>query len=247
MFCRTCGKGLALNPDKTCANCGSYVIFCRNCGKGLVLNSDKTCASCCADAVNATSFCRYCGKPTNSVDLNCPACGSSIKTFPGGGLNKKTQRIGKSGEILVLTLIVAFVILWVVFSLPAKKGTESALIWLSSLSAPPPKIDSSKNETIDLVIQNGTFYPDKIYAEAGSNLFINFTNKDIGIEHNFVIYRKVEDNPVQVVSTDLIQGPATVVYKIKVPRFGPDGTYWFVCNKHYATEDGLFYPTWPTP
>ena len=247
MFCKNCGKGLALNPDKTCANCGSYVMFCRNCGKGLVLNADKTCASCGADPVNATSFCRFCGKPTGPQDINCPACGAAIKTVQGRGSNKKTQRVGKPVEIVLLTLIVAFVTLWIVFSLPAKKGTESIFIWLSTITAPPPKPDTSKNVTIDLVIQNGTFFPDKIYAEAGANLIINFANKDIGIEHNFVIYRKVEDNPVQVVSTKSVMGPATAVYKIKVPRFGPDGTYWFACNNHYATEEGLFFPTWPTP
>jgi hypothetical protein len=247
MFCRKCGKGLILNPDKTCARCGSYVMFCRNCGKGLVLSPDKTCASCGNDPVNATSFCRYCGKPTNSIDLNCPACGSAIKMVPGKDLNKKTRKIGKLGEILVLTLIVAFVTLWIIFSLPAKKGTESVFIWLSKVSAPAPKPDSSKNETIDLVIQNGTFYPDKIYAEAGANLIINFTNKDIGVQHNFVLYRELEQYPLPISIQKQVMGPGTAVYKLKVPKVGPDGAYWFACDDHYATEQGFFYTTWPTP
>ena len=132
------------------------------------------------------------------------------------------------------------------FVLPAKV-TKSVLIGLTASSAPAPKLDFSKNVTVDLVIENGTFYPDKIYAEAGANLIINFTNKDVGVEHNFVLYREVESNPSASFIQKLVLGPGTAVYKFKVPIVRPDGAYWFACGTHYTTEQGLFYSTWPTP
>lgn len=243
MFCRNCGKGLGLNPDNICPRCGGYAVFCRNCGKGLVLNPDKTCANCGVDTAKATSFCRYCGKPTGPLDLNCPACGSIIKVIPERDRvpNKNTRRLVKLG-----TVAVALVTLLLMFSLRAKV-TAPVLSWLATFSAPAPKLDFSKNVTIDVVIQNGTYYPDKIYAEAGANLIINFTNKDIGIEHDLVLYREVEQMAVAVASQKPVVGPGTAVYKLKVPIVRPDGAYWFACDQHYATEQGFLYPTSPTP
>ena len=223
-------------------------MFCRNCGKGLVLTPDKTCTNCGANPVKATSFCRYCGKPTSPQDLTCPACGFTIKSNQGSGrvLNKGAQRLVKRGEIVSLAIGVALVILYIVFSLPAKV-TDIALIGLGVRSAPAPKLDSSKNVTVDLVIENGTFYPDKIYAETGANLIINFTNKDAGVEHNFAIYREGETGPSASFIQKYILGPGTAVYKFKVPRVRPDGEYWFACDNHYEAEQGLFYSTWPKP
>jgi len=220
-------------------------MFCRNCGKGLVLNHDKACTNCGANAVKATSFCRYCGRPTSPQDLTCPACSFAIKAIPDEGrvLSKETQRLVK---IVNLTIVVALVTIFIWFALP-HKVTEQVLVGLAIHSAPAPKLDSSKNVTIDLVIENGIFYPDKIYAEAGANLFINFTNKDTGIEHNFVLYREVESNPSASFIQKRVMGPGTAVYKFKVPIVRPDGAYWFACDNHYTAEQGLFYSTQPTP
>ncbi len=245
MFCRNCGKGLGLNPDKTCPNCGSDAVFCRNCGKGLVLNPDKTCANCGANPLKAASFCRHCGKPAGSQDLTCPACGSIIKPPPRRVLSKGTQRLVNLGEMVGLPLAVIVFILLVAFS--PVKGIQAGSVRLFPSPAPAPKLDLSKNVTVDLVIEKGVFYPNKIYAEAGSNLIINFTNKDAGIEHNFVLYREVESNPSASFIQKHVMGPGTAVYKFKVPIARPDGAYWFACDNHYETEQGLFYSTWPKP
>ena len=246
MFCKNCGKGLGFNPDKTCPDCGSDVIFCRNCGKGLVLTPDKTCTSCGTNPAKATSFCRYCGKPTGPQDVTCPACGSTIKSNQSRVLDKENRRLVKMGDIVSLTIAIVLVILCIVFVLPAKV-TRAVLTGLGASSAPAPKLDLSKNVTVDLVIENGVFYPDKIYAEVGSNLIINFTNKDTGVEHNFVLYREVESNPSASFIQKLVLGPGTAAYKFKVPIVRPDGAYWFACGPHYADEQGLFYSTWPKP
>ena len=243
MFCKNCGKGLGLNPDKTCPKCGGYVTFCRNCGKGLGLNPDNTCANCGANPLKATSFCRYCGQPTRLKDVSCPACGSALNPIirEDRVVSKETRRLIKlwtAGAVLVVLLIL--------FSVRATIAGP-VLSWLGTFSAPAQKVDTSKNVTIDLVIQNGTFYPNKIYAEAGANLIINFTNKDVGVEHNVVLYREVEQNAAQISSGNPVLGPGTAVYKFKVPKVGPDGAYWFACGYHYATEQGYLYPTTPTP
>ncbi len=131
-------------------------MFCRNCGKELVVTPDKTCKDCGAHTIKATSFCRYCGKPTGSQDLTCPTCGSAIKPIPGSikALNKENPTLIKLSKIVNLTIVVAFVTLYIVFSLPPKvtkpvKAAASDAVLattgysafpLESISATPPRI-----------------------------------------------------------------------------------------------------------
>ena len=97
-------------------------MFCRNCGNGLVVTPDKTCKDCGANAVKATSFCRYCGKPTSAQDLTCPTCGSAIKPIPSSikALNKENPTLIKLSKIINLTIVAIFVTAYIVFSLPPK-------------------------------------------------------------------------------------------------------------------------------
>ena len=131
-------------------------MFCRNCGNDLTGASDKTCASCGADAVKATSFCRYCGKPTGVQDIICQGCGSAIKPIPSAvkALNKGNPRHLKLSKRISLTFVVIVVTLYIVLSLPPKvtkpiKDAVSDVVVatigyttfpLSSLSAVPPVI-----------------------------------------------------------------------------------------------------------
>ena len=242
MFCRSCGKVLHLNSGNTCPECGKDLLFCRNCGKGLATNPDKTCANCSADPVKSTSFCRYCGKPTGPKDINCPACRSFLNTIPVADKTNYNRTVRK---IAVGTSACAVLVLGALMFLPAVNKPVS--MWISTMTPPKAKVDTSKNVTIDLVIENGKFYPDKIYAEAGANLIINFTNKDVGVEHNFVVYREMEGAALAMTILPHVTGPGSAVYRLKVPKYGPDGSYWFACDNHYATEQGFLYPTWPTP
>ncbi len=136
-------------------------MFCRNCGKGLVVTPDKTCVSCSANAVKATSFCRYCGKPTSAQDLTCPTCGSAIKPIPGSvkALNKENPALIKLSKIVNLTIVAILVTAYIVFSLPpkvtnpVKAAASDAMLAttgytslpLNSLSATPAIIPSLGN------------------------------------------------------------------------------------------------------
>ena len=96
------------------------LLFCRNCGKELALTPDKTCAACGGRPVKATVFCRYCGHTTCAEDLGCPTCGAAIKPIPGRVrvLNKDTQRLVKLGEIVNKVIIVTLISAYVWFALP---------------------------------------------------------------------------------------------------------------------------------
>ena len=147
-------------------------MFCRNCGKGLVVTPDKTCGSCGANAVKAASFCRYCGKPTGVQDLTCPTCGSAIKPIPGSikALNKENPTLIKLSKIINLTIVVAFVTLYIVFSLPPKvtapiKGAASDAMLattgytslpLNSIAVSPPQIPPLHNIG-EILVPEGIF------------------------------------------------------------------------------------------
>ena len=138
------------------------LLFCRNCGKKLVVTADKTCKECGANAVKATSFCRYCGKPTSAQDLTCPTCGSAIKPIPGSikALNRDNPRLMKLSKIINLTIVAILVTAYIVFSLPPKvtKPVRAAVsdavlvttgytaLPLNSISAIPNRIPRTNPE-----------------------------------------------------------------------------------------------------
>jgi hypothetical protein len=135
-------------------------MFCRNCGKGLVITPDKTCGSCGSNAVKATSFCRYCGKPTGPQDLTCSNCGSAIKPIPSSvrALHRDNPALIKLSKIVNLTIVAILVTAYIVFSLPPKVTKPITLaasdvvvatigyteLPLHSISAYPPTIPSKR-------------------------------------------------------------------------------------------------------
>ena len=135
-------------------------MFCRNCGKDLT-GTPEICANCGSHAVKATAFCRYCGKPTSAQDLVCPTCGSAIRPIPGSvkALNKENPSLIKLSKIINLTIVVAFVTLYIVFSLPPKVTTPIKAVAsdamlaatgytslpLHSISAAPPVIPPQRS------------------------------------------------------------------------------------------------------
>lgn len=142
-------------------------MYCRNCGEGLSVTVDKTCSGCGANAVKATSFCRYCGKATGVQDLTCPNCGSAIKPIPGAvkALNKDNPALLKLSKIVNLTLVTLIVTAYIVFSLPPKVTKPITLaasdvvvattgyteIPLHSISAYPPQIPQLRNFGLEYV------------------------------------------------------------------------------------------------
>lgn len=115
------------------------LLFCRNCGKELAVNPDKTCAACGGKPVKATSFCRYCANTTCAEDFVCPTCGAAIKPIPSKARvpNKETQRLVRLGEIVNKVIIVTLISTYVWFALPPKvttpiKSTVSDIVMQST-------------------------------------------------------------------------------------------------------------------
>jgi len=96
------------------------IKFCRNCGKVLSDPTDKTCPSCYSNSVKASTFCRYCGKPTTAQDTVCPTCGASLKPVPNSVrlLNPDHVKLMKLGKIINLSIVVVVVVAYVIFALP---------------------------------------------------------------------------------------------------------------------------------
>ncbi len=96
------------------------IKFCRSCGGELAAATDKTCPKCSANAVKASAFCRYCGKPTNAQDTVCPTCGASLKPVPNSVrlLNPDHVKLMRAGKIINLTIVVIAVAAYTVFALP---------------------------------------------------------------------------------------------------------------------------------
>src|ERR1035437_4136682 len=94
--------------------------FCRSCGKELAEAGDKVCKSCGANAVKATTYCRYCGHPTKVEDVTCAHCGAAIKPLPSSmrTLFEHPRLSVKMGKIVNLSIVVVLVTLYVVFTLP---------------------------------------------------------------------------------------------------------------------------------
>lgn len=115
------------------------LLFCRNCGKELAVTPDKTCAACGGRPVKATVFCRYCANATCAEDFVCPTCGAAIKPIPSKVrvVSKETQRLVKRGEIVNRVIIVTLISAYVWFALPSKvttpiKSTVSDIVMQST-------------------------------------------------------------------------------------------------------------------
>ncbi len=96
------------------------IKFCRNCGKELTHAEDRVCGNCGANAVKGTTYCRYCGHPTNIEDPTCGHCGASIKPLPSSvrSLFEYPRLSVKMGKIINLSMVVIFVVTYTVFALP---------------------------------------------------------------------------------------------------------------------------------
>jgi predicted RNA-binding Zn-ribbon protein involved in translation (DUF1610 family) len=94
--------------------------FCRSCGKELAAAADRTCPNCGSNAVKATAFCRFCGKPTSPEEKTCSSCGGSLKpiTHNERAFIDSHRKLAKAGKIVNLSLIAVVVAAYVIFALP---------------------------------------------------------------------------------------------------------------------------------
>ena len=72
---------------------------------------------------------------------------------------------------------------------------------------------------------------------AGSNVTINFENKD-AVGHNFALYLNSSAPQPALFQGQVINGPGTFTYRFRAP-IAP-GIYFFRCDVHPTTMTGTF-------
>jgi len=114
---------------------------------------------------------------------------------------------------------------------PLSSGTMPAAISTTSPQQPVSVI-------VDLLAKDMNFDRDKITVLAGSKVYINFYNLDVGVPHNFAVYTGSEAMST-IFQGQIITGPARIVYSFDAPV--DTGTYFFRCDVHPKVMTGDFY------
>jgi plastocyanin len=108
---------------------------------------------------------------------------------------------------------------------------------LSSPTTPGASPTTPAAGLIDLTAQNIAFDKTTITVKVGSQVTINFNNKDSGMPHNLAVY--TDQNATQTIfKGKLITGPATATYTFTAPA--NPGTYFFRCDVHPTQMTGQF-------
>ena len=115
----------------------------------------------------------------------------------------------------------------------AEPGSEISIVPVSTTSPQP-----STRVTVDLLAKNMNFDKDKITVIAGSKVFINFVNLDVGMPHNFAVYTG-SDATRTIFQGRVVIGPAKITYAFDAPV--DTGTYFFRCDVHPKVMTGQFY------
>lgn len=115
----------------------------------------------------------------------------------------------------------------------AEPGSEITLVPISTTSPQP-----STRVTVDLLAKNMKFDKDKITVIAGSKVFINFVNLDVGMPHNFAVYTGQEATRT-IFQGRVVTGPAKITYAFDAPV--DEGIYFFRCDVHPKVMTGQFY------
>ncbi|WP_292521999.1 cupredoxin domain-containing protein [Methanoculleus sp.] len=97
-----------------------------------------------------------------------------------------------------------------------------------------PEVTGSKalrSVTVDIAAENMAFNTETITVPAGSQVTMNFDNRDPGVPHNVAVY--TDASAATAISVgDIIVGPARATYTFTAP--GTPGTYFFRCDVHHS-------------
>ena len=116
-------------------------------------------------------------------------------------------------------------------TVPLSSGTMAVPV---STTSPQPPV----SVIVDLLAKNMVFDKDKITVLAGSRVYINFINLDVGVPHNFAVYTGSEAT-TSIFQGQIIIGPAKITYSFDAPV--DTGTYFFRCDVHSKVMTGDFY------
>jgi plastocyanin len=112
-------------------------------------------------------------------------------------------------------------------------SASTAIVPVSTTSPQP-----STKVIVDLLAKDMSFDKNKITVIAGSEVFINFVNLDVGVPHNFAVYTGSEAT-TDIFQGQIIVGPAQITYSFDAPV--DDGIYFFRCDVHPKVMTGDFY------
>jgi plastocyanin len=115
----------------------------------------------------------------------------------------------------------------------AEPDSEISIVPVSTTSPQP-----STRVTVDLLAKNMNFDKDKITVIAGSKVFINFVNLDVGVPHNFAVYTGPGATRT-IFQGRVVIGPSKITYAFDAPV--DVGTYFFRCDVHPEVMTGQFY------
>jgi plastocyanin len=114
---------------------------------------------------------------------------------------------------------------------PESVGTTIGPI---STTSPQP----STRVVVDLLAKDMRFDKDKITVIAGSRVFINFINLDVGVPHNFAVYTGSEAIN-SIFQGQVVIGPSKITYSFNAPV--DSGKYFFRCDVHPKVMTGDIY------
>jgi plastocyanin len=116
---------------------------------------------------------------------------------------------------------------------------DSSTTATTPTGTPPP---GASTITVDLVARDMSFDKDIITAPAGTEVYVNFDNQDDGVLHNFSVYSS-PDAQTPLFLGENVRGPARTTYRF--PAGNRPGSYYFRCDIHPATMNGILEVTAP--
>jgi plastocyanin len=146
-------------------------------------------------------------------------------------------------KMRTLILVLSAVVILMLTAIPGCAATQGSPSFLTTI--PPvsttvattssPSATSTKQVTIDLTAQNIAFDKSVITVPAGTQITINFVNKD-NVGHNFAAYTN-EAATTPIFIGEIISS-SSITYTFTAPS--APGTYFFRCDPHARIMKGQF-------
>jgi plastocyanin len=105
---------------------------------------------------------------------------------------------------------------------------------------PPEKATATKTQTVALTAQSLKFLETKLSVAAGGEVNLQFTNKDSGVPHNFVLFKGTSATGPMLFRGAPVTGPGSTKYTFAAP---PPGSFFFHCEFHPTSMTGTLIVT----
>jgi len=123
---------------------------------------------------------------------------------------------------------------------PLVAGAAVALVAAGILAftfgdRPPEKATATKAQTVSLTAQSLKFLEANLSVAAGGEVNVQFTNKDSGVPHNFVLFKGASATGPMLFRGSAVTGPGSTRYTFAAPS---PGSYFFHCEFHPTQMTG---------